>query len=141
MAGTFTIAPFLGERRKFELRIGEAEVLEDELDCGVMFLEAIFRARQQKTKQMRKILTFGLIGGGMGEGKAIDTVEAALTSGKILQYVELYHIILVKFIGAASENEEDEDADEDGNFPEPPQDEEAENLSSSVQKDNSPTPE
>lgn len=125
MSATYTIAPFLGERRKFALQIDEAKVLEEELDCGVLFLEAIFRARQQKLKQIQKILVFGLIGGGMDEGTAIDKVELALEPGAILRYVELCHLILVRFIGTADDEDAPGEGERDENFPEPPQSEAA----------------
>lgn len=90
---------FLGESTTFGLTISEAQILESKLDMGVGLIEMVFRANQQKIDQMREVLRFGLIGGGMEAKTADEKIQLAVQAGSILQHVDLCHRILIAFLG------------------------------------------
>ena len=137
MTAPHVLAPFAGERRKFALTLEQAEIMEAQLDCGAMYLEAVFRHRQQRIAQIRKVLTFALIGGGMEEGAAIDLVASTLAAGQVLKHVDLCHRILMAFIGPLED--EDGKGDTTGKKPEPPGESGEASGSSSDQTDSFPT--
>lgn len=135
MTAPYEIAPFLGERRKFSLTLEQAELMENNLECGVFLLEAIFRHSQQRIKHIRKVLTHALIGGGMDEGEALELVEQGVKAGAIARYTLLCHTIILNFIGPL---DDDEDAEKK---PQPPQSGEGESDTSSDPTDSSLTEE
>lgn len=102
---TLTVKPFAGELRKFELGMGDWEILQTKLKQGPLELERAFRGMSYTPTQLKETLKHGLIGGGTPEGEAITLVEATIVAGTLLRYLPIAHEIIVVFIGTDEEEE------------------------------------
>lgn len=99
-------AAFGGKIRTFRIDMGGWDLFQAEHDVGPFFLEMSYRAMRGTPAQIKDIIQFGLIGGGMDEDEAVNLVTSVVKAGYLTRYYQLSHNILLAFIGP----DDDEDA-------------------------------
>ena len=67
----------------FKLGIGEADLLQDQFDCGLM--EMLERIAMVRTRDIKEVLRLGLIGGGMDKEAAFNLVERQVRPGYLAE--------------------------------------------------------
>ena len=91
---------FAGERRRFCLPLfGMLRMLQDKYDIGPLGFEAMFRGGHWKAEHLADTIKFALIGGGMNEAEADKLVTSTISAGRLLQYAELAHAIIITTLG------------------------------------------
>jgi hypothetical protein len=87
---THYFAAFAGERRKFELRLGDAEDLEQKCNnSGIGAIMLRLSTHQFFVADIRSTIFYGLIGGGMPEPEATRLVTKFVDGTPLAQHIEL----------------------------------------------------
>jgi hypothetical protein len=102
ISSTAVYRAFGGEQRRFELRLGEIKHLEQQTGCGIGDIYRRLLALAFKIEDVRQVVKFGLIGGGVPEIDAEAMVRAGVDGFPISEPYELAKDIMIAcFIGAA----------------------------------------
>lgn len=106
-APTWIIADFAGQRRKFELRIGEIGELERLTHSGIAAILTRLVSMQWRNDDVRETIRLALIGGGTSEAGATGLALYTLDVAPKGQFLQLAADILAACINGAAPKKAD----------------------------------
>lgn len=100
------LLPFAGSEYFFRLPVGQWQKIEEALDCGPLFVIDRLHNGQWRSADIREVLRWGLIGGGMTANKASEMLRDHVDGLPLFENLLVAQkVALAGWIGAPEEDE------------------------------------